>query len=217
MTNSEMTIVLVIVAVFLVTFAIQLIAMWRIYQKAGQPGWHSIVPILNIITLCRIIKRPDWWVVLWFIPLVNIVVGFIFYMDLAKVFGKDSAFGIGLILLPWLFFPILGLGSAQYIGGTSSYGTSSFGSPHPQTYGDPSALGGVGRPPAQQDVGYTGTPPWGGTQQSWGTNDPYSGSSSGSDPSQPQQEGPPAGWYPDPSGTGQRWWDGRVWTDHVSG
>jgi len=98
-------------------FAILMIAAcWKIFTKAGQPGWAAIIPIYNWYILCKIVGRPGWWVILLFIPFVNFIIGIILCIDLAKSFGKGVGFGIGLILLGIIFFPILGFGSAQYQG-----------------------------------------------------------------------------------------------------
>lgn len=101
--------------IFWTAFMILMIAgVWKIFTKAGQPGWASIVPIYNWYVWCKIVGRPGWWVILFFIPFVNLIVGIILCIDLAKSFGKGVGFGIGLILLPVIFCPILGFGSAQY-------------------------------------------------------------------------------------------------------
>jgi len=70
--------------------------------------------------LCKVAGRPDWWVILMFIPLVNFIIWIILCIDVAKSFGKGAGFGIGLLLLPIIFFPILGFGSAQYQGPSAS-------------------------------------------------------------------------------------------------
>ena len=115
-------------------FAILMIAAcWKIFSKAGQPGWAAIIPIYNWYILCRIVGRPGWWVILLFIPFVNFIIGIILCIDLAKSFGKGVGFGIGLILLGIIFFPILGFGSAQYQGpAAGSVGAAAISQP-PQT------------------------------------------------------------------------------------
>jgi hypothetical protein len=87
---------------------------WKVFVKAGQPGWASLVPIYNGIVLLQIAGRPVWWIFLFFIPAVNLVIAIIVCIDLARNFGKDTAFAIGLALLPFIFFMILGFGNAQY-------------------------------------------------------------------------------------------------------
>jgi len=91
-----------------------IVSMWKIFTKAGEPGWASIVPIYNMIILLKIVGKPAWWVLLMFIPFVNLVIFIIVYIELAKVFGKGAGFGIGLLVLPFIFFPILAFGSARY-------------------------------------------------------------------------------------------------------
>jgi hypothetical protein len=91
---------------------------WKVFEKAGEPGWASIVPIYNYCVLFKISGKPMWWVVVAFIPFVGglilIVLMILAMIDLAPKFGKDTGFAIGMILLPFVFFPILGFGSAQY-------------------------------------------------------------------------------------------------------
>jgi hypothetical protein len=91
-----------------------IIGMWKIFTKAGQPGWAAIIPIYNWIVLLQIVGRPLWWIL---VLLVCFPVGYIIVcIDLAKSFGKDVGYGIGLFLLGIIFFPMLGFGSAQYVG-----------------------------------------------------------------------------------------------------
>jgi hypothetical protein len=106
--------------IFYLAFTILMIAAWwKIFAKAGQPGWACIVPIYNLYVWCKIVGRPWWWILLMLIPLVNLIIAIILLIDLAKSFGKGVGFGIGLILLSVIFFPILGFGSAQYQGPTA--------------------------------------------------------------------------------------------------
>jgi hypothetical protein len=98
-------------------FAIAVIAsIWKVFTKAGQPGWACIVPIYNLVVILQIAGKPIWWIILMLIPLVNLVVAFMVYIALAKNFGKGAGFGIGLVLLGFIFFPILGFGDARYLG-----------------------------------------------------------------------------------------------------
>jgi hypothetical protein len=93
-----------------------IVAMWKVFTKAGQPGWASIIPIYNLYIWCKIVGRPWWWILLMLIPFVNFIVAIILSIDMAKSFGKGAGFGIGLALLGVIFLPILGFGSAQYQG-----------------------------------------------------------------------------------------------------
>src|SRR4030095_3100255 len=91
-----------------------IVAMWKVFTKAGQPGWASIIPIYNIYIWCKIVGRPAWWIILMLIPFVNFIICIILCIDLAKSFGKGAGFGLGLAFLAVIFFPILAFGAAQY-------------------------------------------------------------------------------------------------------
>ncbi len=100
----------------LIFAVIMIAAFWNVFTKAGEKGWKSIIPIYNYIVLMRIIGRPVWWVILLLIPFVNFIVLIIVWLDLAKAFGKGVGFAVGLIFLTFIFLPILGFGSARYVG-----------------------------------------------------------------------------------------------------
>ena len=90
--------------------------MWKVFTKAGKPGWAAIIPIYNVIVLLQIAGKPLWWIVLLFIPIVNIVVAAMVMIGVAKAFGKGTGFALGLLFLSPIFIPILGFSDAQYIG-----------------------------------------------------------------------------------------------------
>jgi hypothetical protein len=102
--------------VWCVVIIFEIASHWRVYEKAGKPGWASIIPIYNALVLLEIIGRPWWWILLCLIPLVNIVVGIIIVVDLAKSFGKGVGFALGIIFLGVIFIPVLAWGDAQYQG-----------------------------------------------------------------------------------------------------
>lgn len=108
----------------LVAAIVAIAAMWRVFTKAGQPGWAAIIPIYNFYVLLKVAGKPGWWLLLLLIPFVNFVILILTYIDLAKSFGKGGLFAIGLILLPFIFLLILAFGSARYVGpaGQSSAG-----------------------------------------------------------------------------------------------
>lgn len=107
----------VLVILIMLAFALfMIVSYWKVFEKAGQPGWGVLIPIYNILLLLKIAGKPGWWILLYLIPLVNIVIGIIVCIDIAKNFGKDAGFGIGLAFLGFIFYPILAFGSAQYIG-----------------------------------------------------------------------------------------------------
>lgn len=105
-----------IIILYLAVVIFIIAANWQIYTKAGQPGWACLVPIYNWYVLLKIVGKPGWWILLYFIPIVNIVFLIWTINMLSKSFGKDEGFTIGLILLGIVFYPILGFGSARYIG-----------------------------------------------------------------------------------------------------
>ena len=105
-----------IVVVSLVVSILMIAATWRVFSKAGQPGWAAIIPFYNVSVLMRTAGRPGWWLLLMLIPVVNFVVSIIVSVDLAKSFGKGAGFGVLTFLFPIIGFPILGFGGANYVG-----------------------------------------------------------------------------------------------------
>lgn len=98
-------------------FALLIIAgIWKVFTKAGKPGWASIIPFYNIWVMLEIVGRPGWWLILFFIPFVNILVGWLLFLELASAFGKSLVFGILMIFFPYIFMLILGFGDDQYVG-----------------------------------------------------------------------------------------------------
>nr|WP_294791532.1 DUF5684 domain-containing protein [uncultured Mucilaginibacter sp.] len=100
----------------LVIWVITVIGMWKTFEKAGKPGWAAIIPIYNYIVMLEIIGKPIWWIILLLLPCVNIVIAVWVINLLAKSFGKSEGFTIGLLFFPFIFYPILGFGSATYQG-----------------------------------------------------------------------------------------------------
>ena len=101
---------------YLAVIVLEIAGWWMILSKAGRPGWGAIIPFFNIYLFCKVAGRPGWWLILFLIPLVNIVVAFIVFIDVAKNFGKGTGFGVGLTLLGFLFAPMLGFSDATYSG-----------------------------------------------------------------------------------------------------
>lgn len=103
---------------YLVVWVLIIISFWKIFEKAGKPGWASIIPVYNIIILLEIIGKPWWWILLLLIPGVNIIFGVWMFNLLSISFGKNEGFTVGLVLLPFIFLPILGFGEDAYKGPT---------------------------------------------------------------------------------------------------
>ena len=98
----------------LAIFVFIIVSMWKVFSKAGQPGWAVLIPIYNLYVLCKVAAKPGWWVILMFIPVVNFVIGILVALGVAQQFGKGAGFGVGLIFLPFIFYPILAFGNATY-------------------------------------------------------------------------------------------------------
>lgn len=138
---------LIVYLIMAVVFGIPAIAgLWKMFQKAGQPGWAALVPIYNIIIYLKVVGRPVWWILFFllaFIPfvgaIVSLVLGIILANDMAKSFGKDVAYTVLLFLVPFVGYPMLGFGSAQYKG--------------------PAALGAAAHPGPSNDTPGTDVPP----------------------------------------------------------
>ncbi len=106
--------------IYFLVIVLTIVANWKIFVKANKPGWAILIPIYNIIVLLQIINKPWWWLLLFLIPVVNIVFGIWATNLLAKNFGHDIGFTIGLLLLPFVFYPILGFGDSTYKGTTAA-------------------------------------------------------------------------------------------------
>ena len=103
--------------VFLAVLVVFIIGLWKVFEKAGQPGWAVLIPIYNAYILLKIAGRPGWWLLLFLIPLVNLVISFIVAIDIAKAFGQSTVFGVILLfLLGGIGYLILGFGNYRYVG-----------------------------------------------------------------------------------------------------
>jgi len=105
------------IVLFLLVFGILMIAsLWAIFNKAGEAGVKSIVPIYNMYILMKVSGKPGWWVILLFIPLVGFVINLLAMLTLSEKFGRSVLFAVGLCLLPIFFFPMLAFGGSRYQG-----------------------------------------------------------------------------------------------------
>ena len=110
-------------ATWIFTIAIsvlEIVSMWKIYTKAGKPGWAAIIPVYNIVVLFQITGMNPWLILLLFVPFVNFiampVLMIMVYAKLAKAFDKSGGFAVGLIFLNVIFLPILAFSDAEYKG-----------------------------------------------------------------------------------------------------
>ena len=105
--------------IYLISLAfavLAIVAMWKIFTKAGEPGWGAIVPFYNLYLLYKITWGSGWMFLTMLIPVANAVIAIITYFKLAKVFGKGAGFGVGLWLLNPIFMLILAFGDSSYQG-----------------------------------------------------------------------------------------------------
>ncbi len=125
MDSSSSGLAAFLVVYFIVMFAVMVIgivAAWKVYAKAGRHGWAALIPFYNIYVLMEVVGRPGWWLILYFIPIVNIVISLIVSLDLAHSFAKSTAFGVvGLWLFSLIGWLMLGFGSARYVGPAASH------------------------------------------------------------------------------------------------
>ena len=126
-TNGGFVGIMVIVYIAIIVFEVA--ALWKVFVKAGQPGWAAIIPIYNLYILLKVIGRPAWWLLLFIVgiivPFVGwillIVISIVIAIDLAKSFAKSSGFAVGLFLLTFIFVPILGFGESRYAGPAAAW------------------------------------------------------------------------------------------------
>jgi len=102
--------------VYLAIAVLGIVAMWKIFEKAGEPGWAAIIPFYNLYVLFKITWGNGWKFLFLLIPIANFVFLIITMVKLAKAFGKSGGFAVGLIFLSVIFYCILAFGDAQYIG-----------------------------------------------------------------------------------------------------
>jgi hypothetical protein len=106
---------MIVLVIELAIVGAMLAGMWKCFEKAGRPGWEGIVPIYNLYILTtKIIGRPVIWFIGCLIPLIGIVPAAILCIDTAKCFGKSTGYGVGLLLLGFVFWPMLGFSDARF-------------------------------------------------------------------------------------------------------
>lgn len=98
----------------LLVWLLTVAGFWAVFAKAGQPGWAAIIPIYNLYILFKIAGKPVWWLLLLLVPVVNLIVLFVVTTTVAARFGKGLLFGLGMLILPFVFYPMLGFGSSTY-------------------------------------------------------------------------------------------------------
>jgi len=125
--NNAGGIMAIMGSLMLIIFALTLIiiiAYWKIFTKAGKPGWAAIIPIYSGIVLLEIVGKPIWWIILFLIPGVNIIIAIIVIHRLSIAFGKDIGMTLLLLLIPIVGYPVLAFGDAKYIGPAAAVSTT---------------------------------------------------------------------------------------------
>lgn len=105
---------LLAIIISLIAIVITIVSLWKLFQKAGKPGWAAIIPFYQSYILCETVFGNGWYFLLMFIPILTYVLLIYIYIKLALVFNKGIGFGIGLIFIPIVFLPILAFGSSEY-------------------------------------------------------------------------------------------------------
>lgn len=114
--NSTISPNIIAVFCYIIVLIVMLVALWKIFVKAGKPGWAIFVPFYGNYCEFDIAFGNGWLFLLMFVPVVNFVVMFMMIFKLGKAFGKGTGFGFGLLFLPFIFIPILGFDNSSYIG-----------------------------------------------------------------------------------------------------
>lgn len=115
--------------IWLAVIVLSIAGMWRTFEKAGKPGWAALIPIYNIYIMIEIVGKPTIWLLWCLLPCVNFIFVIWVYNLLSKSFGKGEGFTVGLFLLGFIFWPILGFGNARYLGPSAAEAQAGFGKP----------------------------------------------------------------------------------------
>ncbi|MBB6499802.1 DUF5684 domain-containing protein [Pedobacter cryoconitis] len=136
---------------YLVFIVLAVAGMWKTFEKAGKPGWAAIIPIYNLIIILEIIGKPTIWILWLILPCTNIVF-YIWSLNLlAKSFGKTEGFTVGLVILPFIFYPLLGFTDARYLG-PSAREAQGFGPNNPFGQNNPFGNNPFNQPPTPPEA-----------------------------------------------------------------
>lgn len=115
---------------YLAILVIMIASMWKLFEKAGKPGWAAIIPIYNLIVMIEIVGKPMIWILWLILPCVNVV--FIIWLTnlFVKSFGKSEGYTVGIIFLPFIFYPLLAFGNNPYLGPSAAEARGGFYPPN---------------------------------------------------------------------------------------
>jgi len=102
-----------------VVYVLTAVGLWRVFWKAGLPGWLAIIPLVNLFVLVKVGSLSAWWGLLFIVPLVNVVFAIVLAFRIGRNFGKGGAFSFFLLWIPVLStvgYLILGFGRARWTG-----------------------------------------------------------------------------------------------------
>ncbi len=115
------------IIIYLAIIIVAIAGMWKAFEKAGKPGWAAIIPFYNIYIMIEIVGKPTIWLLWCLIPCVNFIFIIWIYNLISKSYGKSEGFTVGLVLLGFVFWPILGFGDAKYLGPSAAESQNPFG------------------------------------------------------------------------------------------
>jgi hypothetical protein len=99
----------------IIFYVLLAIAWWKVFTKAGYPGILALIPIVNTIFLLRIAGMSGWWVLLYLVPIANVILAIVVAVKVGDRFGKGGAFSFFLLfLIPFIGYFILGFGDSRY-------------------------------------------------------------------------------------------------------
>ena len=100
--------------IYVIVMIILIVANWKIFTKAGKPGWAILIPIYNIIVMLQIVEKPVWWIVMLFIPVVNIVFAIMIIYNFVLKFGKPGWHVILALVFGVIYYPYIAFSDAKY-------------------------------------------------------------------------------------------------------
>jgi len=100
----------------LLLFLIVIAGAWKVFTKANQPGWAAIIPIFNLYIMLKIGDNEWWWLLVLFVPILNLYAMYKIFAGVSRAFGQGIGFALGLWFLGFIFFPLLGFGDYRYQG-----------------------------------------------------------------------------------------------------
>lgn len=107
---------LVFLSVSLALIVLYLAGLWFLFEKAGVNGWKAIIPFYNSYIEYELVWGSGWLFLFMLVPFAGLVFSIITFYKLGRVYGKGRLFCIGIVLLPFVFVPIIGFGSSRYMG-----------------------------------------------------------------------------------------------------